>query len=61
VEYQGLDTLGKFALELADNTLLLLPMYTNCLASDLCGIPDPKDVQVVGEVARACTPGQGCC
>ena len=61
VEYQGDATLGKFSLDVAQDTLLLLPMYTNCLAQDFCGIPQKPEAQPQAVSAPVCAPGKGCC
>jgi hypothetical protein len=56
VEYQQ-ETIGKFALEFAQNHFVLRSMQTACLAIDRCGIPDAPKVKA----ASSCAPGGGCC
>lgn len=60
VEYQG-DTIGKYGLEFNGTNFLLLPMQTNCLAQDKCGIPPEKLKIRVAATGENCTPGGGCC
>jgi ribosomal protein L31E len=64
IEYQA-ETIGKYGLKLENGKLHLTNMYTNCLASDSCGIPPEKlkvrlaDIQVTG--ASCCGPNTKCC
>jgi hypothetical protein len=64
VEYQG-ETIGKYGLEFGREGFHLVPLFTNCLASDHCGIPqeklkiDLRGLQV--KASNCCTPGGGCC
>jgi hypothetical protein len=64
MEYQQ-DTISRYAVTYAENQFQLLPLYTNCLATDHCGIPDEKlkvnlaDLEPSKTVS--CSPGGGCC
>jgi hypothetical protein len=62
VEYQS-DTIGKYGLETDGNQFLLTSKFTDCLASDSCGIPAEKRKVNINELstANSCTPGGGCC
>lgn len=66
VEYQA-NTIGKYALSFNGQAFVLMPKFTDCLASDACGIPQEKrkvklsELQVAGDAASCCTPGGGCC
>jgi hypothetical protein len=62
VEYQS-DTIGKYGLEFNNSEFILTSKYTNCLASDACGIPLEKmKINLSDLTAKACcTPGGGCC
>ena len=62
VEYQS-DTIGKYGLETDGNQFLLTSKFTDCLASDSCGIPAEIRKVNLNELstANACTPGGGCC
>ena len=61
VEYQS-DTIGKYALDFNGEAFELIPMQTNCLAQDQCGISPVKQKMNVAEVvATSCTTGGGCC
>ena len=42
VEYQMIDTIGKFNLDFDGTNFLLTKKETNCLAKDHCGIPPEK-------------------
>jgi hypothetical protein len=62
VEYQG-NTIEKYGLDFCDGNLVLLPLQTNCLAPDQCGVPlasTPNFVAYPTQVT-ACKPGSGCC
>jgi Family of unknown function (DUF6428) len=66
VEYQT-NTIGRYALAFANGQFILQPLFTDCLASDSCGIPaqlKPKkqlaDLTVT-ESAMSCTKESGCC
>lgn len=64
VEYQS-DTIGKYAMAFNGRDFELVSKFTNCLASDSCGIPPEKlkvklaDLQ--SQNKSCCTPGSGCC
>lgn len=67
VEYQA-NTIGKFGLDFNGSAFVLTNKFTDCLASDACGIPQEKRkvklselVMNTGEGASCCTPGGGCC
>lgn len=62
VEYQS-DTIGKYGLSFKNNEFVLQALFTDCLASDQCGVPKQK-IQLK-ELSNAgggcCEPGSGCC
>lgn len=63
VEYQG-NTIGKYGLDVRGTDFVLTSKFTNCLASDKCGIPEEKlkvNLADAGKAAACCTPGGGCC
>ena len=61
VEYQQA-TIGKFHLDFDGVNFLLKATYTDCLASDKCGIPQEKlKVSMKDLGSSCCTPGGGCC
>jgi hypothetical protein len=64
VEYQG-ETIGKYGLNYNGIYFKLIPIITNCLAPDMCGIPVEKQkvqLQNLGsDSSTSCTPGSGCC
>ena len=63
VEYQA-ETIGKYGLSVEGNNFVFVPKFTDCLASDSCGIPAEKLKKPMAELktaAACCTPGGGCC
>lgn len=64
VEYQA-DTIGKYGLNFDGKNFVLTTKFTDCLASDSCGIPQEKRKVKLSEIAvsesACCTPGGGCC
>lgn len=61
VEYQG-ETIGKYGLADANDTLQLTTLHTDCLAPSSCGTPDLQIVDTIAEAAsQCCAPGGGCC
>lgn len=65
VEYQA-DTIGKYALKFNGKGFVLMPKFTDCLASDSCGIPAEKRKVKLSELqtsesSSCCAPGSGCC
>lgn len=64
IEYQA-ETIGKYNLKIENGTFILLNKYTDCLASDSCGIPQEKRKVKLSELSEVksscCTPGGGCC
>ena len=63
VEYQA-ETIGKYGLSVVGNNFVFVPKFTDCLASDSCGIPAEKLNKPMAELkttAACCTPGGGCC
>lgn len=63
VEYQG-QTIGKYGLEYESGNYLLTSTQTDCLAKDLCGIPEEKvklNLADLSNTGSTCTPGGGCC
>jgi len=62
VEYQS-ETIGKYGLSVAGEHFVFVPKFTDCLASDACGIPQEKVKKPMTELTSTscCTPGGGCC
>ncbi len=64
VEYQN-ETIGKYRLHFQDNSFLLVPTQTDCLAKIKCNIPQGKQtlqMEDLGKVQQVCcTPGGSCC
>ncbi len=63
VEYQE-QTIGKFDLDINDNTFVLINKQTACLAEDQCGIPNDKQKMNLSEIKieqSCCNPQSGCC
>lgn len=64
VEYQTESTIGKFGLDFNNDTFILTPKETTCLANDHCGIPAEKmkvSLKDLQEKTSCCTPNSGCC
>ena len=62
VEYQ-VNTINKFGLDFKNGKFMLTPTFTDCLASDHCGIPEVKyklEMSDLGKSAACCTPGTCC-
>jgi len=57
VEYQS-ETIGKYGLAHEDGRFILVPLETDCLAKEKCGIPLPQTI--VAE-PNCCSPDSGCC
>jgi hypothetical protein len=55
IEYQG-QTIERYGLTYTDGIFNLMPLFTECLAPDHCGIPSEQLPS-----AGSCTPGGGCC
>jgi hypothetical protein len=64
VEYQT-DTIGRYSLEMRENTFVLQPKQTDCLAKVKCNISQPKRKFQMSEIGsskvNSCAPGSGCC
>lgn len=64
VEYQS-ETIGRYDLQFNGRSFVLMPKFTDCLASDSCGIPSEKKKvrlsDIVVNESSCCTPGGGCC
>jgi hypothetical protein len=64
VEYQ-METIGKYALEFNGKSFVLMPKFTDCLASDSCGIPQEKKKVRLSEIVvnnnSCCSPDSNCC
>ena len=61
LEYQQ-ETIGRFGLEVDENSLHMTALQTDCLAKENCGIPVEKAKKVMSSLTEsACTPGGGCC
>ncbi|WP_309607895.1 DUF6428 family protein [Flavobacterium sp.] len=64
VEYQMVETIGKFGLDFDNGNFKLTRKETTCLAIDSCGIPIEKVKVKMGEwkeKAISCAPNSGCC
>lgn len=63
VEYQGPDTIAKYALDFDGTNFLLRTTQTDCLAKDACNIPTKKPKVALVNLLNdnSCTPGSGCC
>ncbi|MFT7588516.1 MAG: hypothetical protein ACI959_000726 [Limisphaerales bacterium] len=57
VEYQG-STIESYAVQFESGAFKLMPLHTDCLAKDKCGIPE---LTVVDAKPSSCAPGSGCC
>lgn len=57
-EYQG-ETIGRYGLRPVEGGFQLVPLHTDCLAKEQCGVPTLAAVSS-GE-SGCCTPGGGCC
>lgn len=64
VEYQ-METIGRYALEFNGKSFVLMPKFTDCLASDSCGIPQEKKKIRLSEIVvnnnSCCSPESNCC
>ena len=64
VEYQ-METICKYALEFNGKAFVLMPKFTDCLASDSCGIPQEKKKVRLSEIPvnnnSCCSPDSNCC
>jgi len=62
VEYQG-DTIGKYGIIFQHNEFILQSLFTDCLASDQCGVPKQKIKlkELTASNSGCCEPGGGCC
>lgn len=64
VEYQ-METIGRYALEFNGKSFVLMPKFTDCLASDSCGIPQEKKKVRLSEIVvnnnSYCSPESNCC
>jgi superfamily II helicase len=62
VEYQGLETIGKYNLDFDGTNFLLTSKLTACLAKDACGIPVEKTkLKIIEAAGSCCYPSAGCC
>lgn len=62
VEYQD-NTIGKFGLDFDGKDFLLLPLQTDCLAKEKCGVPPTKSKRQLKELSTStcCSSKSGCC
>lgn len=64
VEYQ-METIGRYALEFNGKSFVLMSKFTDCLASDSCGIPQEKKKVRLSEIVvnnnSCCSPESNCC
>jgi hypothetical protein len=62
VEYQGA-TIGKYGLDFDNTHFLLTTKMTDCLAKDLCGVPEAKPKVRLSSLTGepCCAPDGNCC
>jgi hypothetical protein len=62
VEFQG-KTIEKYGVDFCEDLFKLVPLQTNCLAPDRCGVPlvGVTDLEVQPAKVNSCKPGSGCC
>lgn len=62
VEYQQ-GTVGKYGLDFDGKDFILIVKQTACLATDACGVSEPKSAFTIINNAEGatCTPGGNCC
>lgn len=64
VSYQT-DTIGLYGLSFDGSVFHLHPKYTDCLAKDACGIPEPKrhirQAELPALQTSVCSNESGCC
>tara|TARA_B110000914_G_scaffold68352_1_gene59692 strand:+ start:2242 stop:2712 length:471 start_codon:yes stop_codon:yes gene_type:complete len=63
VEFQGVETIGKYDLDFDGNRFLLISKTTACLAEDACGITTSRlKVEISNtQPINSCDPNSGCC
>lgn len=62
VEYQGSNTIAKYALDFDGQHFLLVPQQTDCLAKEQCGLPSNQPKVNWKELTVACcSKDSGCC
>lgn len=54
VEYQG-QTIERYGLSFANDVFTLIPLFTDCLASDQCGVPPDQLLKT-----SCCSPSSNC-
>ena len=60
IEYQG-TSIESYGLNYAAGAFTLVPLKTDCLAKDKCGIPEKPGKKKVVLGQNTCVPGSGCC
>lgn len=60
VEYQG-RSIESYGLNYEGGAFFFVPLQTDCLAKDKCGIPEKPVKKKVEFGQSACAPGSGCC
>lgn len=63
VEYQG-QTIETYGLNFNGSAFQLMPLQTDCLAKDQCGVPESKPKVKLSELQASqacCSPESGCC
>ncbi|MGX1023186.1 DUF6428 family protein [Flavobacterium sp. CS20] len=63
VEYQG-QTIETYGLDFDDSVFKLIPLQTDCLAKDKCGVSASKPKVKLSELQASqacCSPESGCC
>ena len=63
VEFQGVETIGKYDLDFDGNHFILISKTTACLAEDACGITTSRlKVEISNtQPINSCDPNSGCC
>lgn len=63
IEYQTAQTIGHFGVESDSQGFVLTSKQTDCLAQELCGIPESKPKIKLSQLVTAscCDPKKGCC
>lgn len=60
VEFQGKQTIEKYAIDFNGKEFILTPQFTDCLAKDNCGIPEAL-IPSLNVTKSCCDPKSGCC
>ena len=60
VEYQS-ETLSIYSLAYTGTHFKMLPLTTDCLDKEACGITSKQTTPLIDAAADPCIPGNGCC